>query len=115
MSSFGIGGTNAHVVVEESPEFERSRHHRAGGICWCCQGGRLQAVTAATEKLRRHLETYSDISLADVAYTLQVGRREFGQRRAVVCRDVADAIEALSQAKSLDRWREALSWSVERC
>ena len=60
-------------------------------------------MTAATEKLRRHLEAHPDVSLADVAYTLQVGRREFDQRRAVVCRDVADAIEALSQPA---RWIE---------
>ena len=65
-------------------------------------------MTAATEKLRRHLETHPDISLADVAYTLQVGRRELGQRRAVVCRDVADAIEALSQpSRWIDGWVEA--------
>ena len=58
-------------------------------------------MTAATEKLSRHLEANPDVSLADVAYTLQMGRREFAQRRAVVCRDVADAIEALSQPS---RW-----------
>jgi iturin family lipopeptide synthetase A len=103
VSSFGIGGTNAHLVVEEWPEAETAMPSARGWHLLVLSGRTAAAVTAATEKLRRHLEVHPDISLADVAYTLQVGRREFAQRRAVVCRDVEDAIEALSQPS---RWIE---------
>jgi amino acid adenylation domain-containing protein len=97
VSSFGIGGTNAHVVLEEAPLPAAAAPSSRGWHLLVLSGRTMAAVTAATEKLRRHLEAHPDISLADVAYTLQVGRREFAQRRAVVCRDVTDAIEALSQ------------------
>ncbi len=97
VSSFGIGGTNAHVVVEEAPRLRAAAPSARGWHLLVLSGRTTAAVQAATEKLRRHLEAHPDISLADVAYTLQVGRREFAQRRAVVCRDVADAIEALSE------------------
>ena len=103
VSSFGIGGTNAHVVVEEAPLLPAAAPSSRGWHLLVLSGRTAAAVTAATEKLRRHLEAQPEISLADVAYTLQVGRREFAQRRAVVCRDVADAIEALSEP---GRWIE---------
>ena len=105
VSSFGIGGTNAHVIVEEAPPLAAAAPSSRGWHLLVLSGRTAAAVTAATEKLRRHLEAHPDISLADVAYTLQVGRREFAQRRAVVCRDVADAIAALSQSS---RWSEGL-------
>ena len=101
VSSFGIGGTNAHVVVEEAPRLSAPAPSSRGWHLLALSGRTPAAVTAATEKLRRHLEAHPDISLADVAYTLQVGRCEFAQRRVVVCRDVADAIEALTQPS---RW-----------
>ena len=86
VSSFGIGGTNAHVVVEEAPRVAAAAPTARGWHLLVLSGRTEAAVPAATEKLRRHLEAHPDISLADVAYTLQVGRREFSQRRAVVCR-----------------------------
>ncbi len=103
VSSFGIGGTNAHVVVEEAPRVAAAAPTARGWHLLVLSGRTEAAVRAATEKLRRHLEAHPDISLADVAYTLQVGRREFSQRRAVVCRDVADALEALAEP---GRWIE---------
>ncbi|HEV7398616.1 MAG TPA: type I polyketide synthase, partial [Pyrinomonadaceae bacterium] len=103
VSSFGIGGTNAHVVVEEAPALPAAAGSARGWHLLVVSGRTAAAVRAATEKLRRHLEAHPELSLADVAYTLQVGRREFAQRRAVVCREVADAIAALSEP---GRWLE---------
>jgi len=105
VSSFGIGGTNAHVVVEEAPQLPATAPSSRGWHLLVLSGRTAAAVTAATEKLRRHLEAQPDVSLADVAYTLQVGRREFAHRRAVVCRDVADALEALAEPS---RWIDGL-------
>ncbi|MBW4611876.1 MAG: SDR family NAD(P)-dependent oxidoreductase [Desmonostoc vinosum HA7617-LM4] len=57
------------------------------------------ALEAATANLSDYLHKHPDSNLADVAYTLQVGRRHFNYRRTVVCRDVADAAAALSDQK----------------
>jgi acyl transferase domain-containing protein len=103
VSSFGIGGTNAHVVVEEAPPLPAPAPSARGWHLLVLSGRTAAAVGAATEKLRGHLEAHPELSLADVAYTLQVGRREFAQRRAVVCRAVGDAIEGLSEP---GRWLE---------
>src|SRR5205085_6577720 len=49
----------------------------------------------ATGNLAAHLADHPDLSLADAAYTLQVGRWVFDHRRAVVCRDRAAAVTIL--------------------
>ena len=58
------------------------------------------ALEAGTERLLRHLRASrprTPRELADVAYTLQVGRRAFRHRRVLVCRDREEAIEILEQ------------------
>ncbi|MBN2003125.1 MAG: SDR family NAD(P)-dependent oxidoreductase [Anaerolineae bacterium] len=94
VSAFGIGGTNAHVIVEQAPEPE------PGGPSRPWQWLPLSAKTApALEEMAANLaaalRARPGIALADVAYTLQTGRKRLPHRRAVVCRDVAEAIAAL--------------------
>jgi amino acid adenylation domain-containing protein/non-ribosomal peptide synthase protein (TIGR01720 family) len=94
VSSFGIGGTNAHVVLEEAPAVEAG----TAGPAWklVLLSARTQtALVSATQRLARHLGEHPELDLADVAYTLQVGRKRFRERRALVCRDAVEAIEAL--------------------
>lgn len=93
VSSFGVGGTNAHVVVEEAPSLPAAQPARA------CQllvlSARTEtALAAQSERLASHLES-GDVDLADAAFTLQTGRREFEHRRAVVARDRAGAVARL--------------------
>ena len=94
VSSFGIGGTNAHVVLEEAPEIEPSGESRPWQLL-VLSARTGAALEAATANLARYLEENRDADLADVAYTLQVGRKTFGQRRALVAGDHEDAIGAL--------------------
>ncbi|HEV2864151.1 MAG TPA: SDR family NAD(P)-dependent oxidoreductase [Pyrinomonadaceae bacterium] len=95
VSSFGIGGTNAHVVVEEAPTPEPSGDARPWQLL-VLSARTGTALETATANLARHLEENADANLADVAYTLQVGRKTFGHRRALVCRDREDAVAALN-------------------
>ncbi len=93
VSSFGLGGTNAHVVLEEAPEVEVSSERRPWQIL--LQSARTSsALENATAHLAEYLKHHTDVNLADVAYTLQVGRKAFSQRRAVICRN-GDAVAAL--------------------
>ncbi|NEU75699.1 SDR family oxidoreductase, partial [Hassallia byssoidea VB512170] len=56
----------------------------------------VSALLSATTNLVKHLKQHPDLNLADVAYTLSVGRRAFDHRRMVVCQDVNDAVKVLS-------------------
>lgn len=94
VSSFGLGGTNAHIILEEAPAAEPGGPGRPGQLLLLSAKSEA-ALEAATDQLAEHLARHPDQSLADVAYTLQVGRRHWAHRRAVVCGDATDAIAAL--------------------
>ena len=94
VSSFGMGGTNAHVVLEEAPVREPSGPSRDWQLL-VISAGTDTALERATTDLIEHLRSSPDLNLADVAYTLQVGRRVFGHRRMLVCSSVQDAVSAL--------------------
>jgi acyl transferase domain-containing protein/glutamate-1-semialdehyde aminotransferase len=92
VSSFGSGGTNAHVILEEAPETV-SAAGRAEQV-FLVSARSQAALDRAAVNLARHLES-TDSNLADVAYTLQNGRRHFQFRGAVVASNVAEAATAL--------------------
>ncbi len=95
VSSFGIGGTNAHAVLEEAPPRPPSGPSRPW-LPLLLSARTETALEAMTDRLAAHLEAHPEQSLADVAYTLRVGRRSFEHRRALVCRDRDDALTALT-------------------
>ncbi len=95
VSAFGLGGTNCHVVLEEAPGADPASAARDPQLL-LLSARTESALAAATERLAHHLKEHPDLDLADVAYTLQMGRRSFEHRRAVVSTDVADAVAALT-------------------
>lgn len=96
VSSFGIGGTNAHIILEEAPPREVATPSRPWQL-FLLSAKTPSALDAATHRLATHLATQPQIALADVAYTYQVGRREFTHRRMLVSQDRAETIQLLEQ------------------
>ncbi len=102
VSSFGVGGTNAHVVLEEAPQHEAAAQSPQPLQLLVLSARDAQALDRAAGRLKSHLEQDASADLADVAYTLQTGRRAFSHRRTLVCRGRDDAI-ALLQAGAAKR------------
>ncbi len=94
VSSFGLGGTNAHVVLEEAPEIPPSGPSRPWQLLLLSAKTPL-ALEAATRNLTAWFKERPRMSLADAAFTLQVGRSEFSHRRFAVSRDPQDAAKVL--------------------
>jgi phthiocerol/phenolphthiocerol synthesis type-I polyketide synthase E len=102
VSAFGLGGSNAHVVLEQAPSVEPA-DPGPGPFLITLSGRSTEVVEEATGNLLRHLQGRDDLSIADVAFTQQVSRSTFPVRRAVVCDDLADARVALGDpARWLD-------------
>ncbi|MBD2435877.1 type I polyketide synthase [Nostoc sp. FACHB-110] len=97
VSSLGMGGTNAHVVLEEAPLQVKSQKSKIKSeyLLLCLSAKTATALEMATQNLANYLQQNQDLNLADVAYTLQVGRKEFNHRRILVCTDIQDAVNAL--------------------
>jgi len=117
ISSLGFGGTNAHLVLERAPRPEAAPEPPSRASQLLLLSGRTpQVVDAAAERLAARLEAMGEAEadadapqaspaaslaaplaapLADVAWTLQTGRRGFEHRRAVVAADRGEAVERL--------------------
>jgi acyl transferase domain-containing protein/acyl carrier protein len=98
VNSLGMGGTNVHVVVEEAPLAPPSTSPSRPWQLLALSAKTPSALQAATANLRGWLDERPALDaagLADAAHTLGVGRRALPYRRAVVCRDAAEAAAAL--------------------
>jgi len=96
VSAFGIGGTNAHAVLEEAPLSEPASPSVRPTQVVTLSGRSAEALDAAVRDLADWLEPApSDLSLEDVAFTRNVGRRAFEYRRAFVAKDRAELLEKL--------------------
>lgn len=96
VSSFGIGGSNAHLVLGEGPSLAPSAV--APGARLLVLSARSEAaLRAQAERLGEHLRTQSALALEDVAHTLRVGRRAHPYRAAFACRDLGGALAALTR------------------
>jgi len=99
VSSFGIGGTNAHLILEEAPKLElRDTDTNAPWQLLLLSAKSSAALKMQTTNLLVYLRAHPHLNLANIAYTLQVGRRGFNHRHMLVCKNVPDAVEALSSA-----------------
>jgi thioester reductase-like protein len=94
VNSYGVGGTNAHLVLEQAPEVG-AHPATAGPYVLVLSARTPSALRAASDRLASHLRRRPDLDLADVAFTLATGRSALHHRRALVCRDVTDAIDQL--------------------
>ncbi|SFS17045.1 amino acid adenylation domain-containing protein [Dyella sp. OK004] len=100
ISSFGVGGTNAHVILEEAP-CRTASDEATGGQLLLLSARSPEAAAHAAARLRQHLADEPTVNLADVAHTLAAGRKAFGQRLHVVVGSVEEAIEKLGAAPAV--------------
>ena len=89
VSSFGMGGTNCHVVIAEAPKPGAARRARAPGrtadhpIPFILSGKNQPALEDQARNLRAHLQEHPELAAEDLAYSLARTRPSFA-RRAVV-------------------------------
>ncbi len=89
VSSFGVSGTNAHVILEEAPASEQAPRPApdpdgaAGPVPWVVSGKSSAALEAQAQRLKDFVTAQAEVSVADVGLSLAVSRSAF-RHRAVV-------------------------------
>ncbi|MFH8410981.1 type I polyketide synthase [Streptomyces sp. NPDC018019] len=91
VSSFGISGTNAHVILEQAPPSEAppapEPAARPGVLPWILSARTGEALRAQAASLGRHVRARADLEPADVAHSLVTTRALMEHRAAVVAGD----------------------------
>ncbi|MCV9935355.1 amino acid adenylation domain-containing protein [Boseaceae bacterium BT-24-1] len=94
VSAFGVGGTNVHLVLEQAPAHEAEAPARRNQLLTLSARSGA-ALGEARDRLAEHLEAHPEQSLADIAFTLQTGRRPFPHRLAIAAGSHVEAATAL--------------------
>ena len=94
VSSFGVGGTNAHVVLEEAPERRKSSDSRLTQLI-LASAKSPDSLAMMLKNLSTYFKDHPGLNLPDVAFTLQTGRSHLDYRIAVTCENINDAILGL--------------------
>jgi acyl transferase domain-containing protein len=106
VSSFGMGGTNAHMIVGEAPA--RRKFPRSRGCCLLPISAKTATALAETSgRLVRHIDTHPEDDLADIAFSLQAGRRPQNHRTFVVSSSGNEASAALAEFQAAGRNRHS--------
>ena len=99
VSSFGVGGTNVHVILEEHPQPEYiPRESRPLKLITLSAKTEL-SLSGYAEKLAGFLDRNKNTEIADVAYSLQTTRADFKHRRFIIANDSHDLAEKLRSPK----------------
>lgn len=97
VNSLGVGGTNAHAILEEAPDRPASEESDWPFQVLCLSGRTKAALEANTKALAEHLRAHPEQPLADIAWTLKQGRRAFEKRRVVVAETHEEAATLLDE------------------
>lgn len=100
VNSFGIGGTNVHVSLEEAPVQISDPVQHSQLIVLSAKSA--NALDRRMSQLREHLEQTPDANLGDVAFTLQAGRQRFPHRQVLVAQNVDHLKAQLANPQSAE-------------
>ncbi|WP_346342078.1 ketoacyl-synthetase C-terminal extension domain-containing protein, partial [Streptomyces sp. SID2563] len=96
MSSFGISGTNAHMILEQASEASEAPEVSAGGVVpWLLSGRTEEALLDQVARLTEFVESAPELTPSAVATALASHRTAFGQRKAVVGSTRQELLDAL--------------------
>ncbi|MFZ1916797.1 MAG: amino acid adenylation domain-containing protein [Terriglobales bacterium] len=101
VSSFGFGGTNVHVILEEAPAPKGADRPSRPLQLLPLSAKTATALDAYSRALADHLTNIAPDALADAAYTFQTGRKQMAHRRFVVAADPSEAAQLLLQSNPL--------------
>jgi acyl transferase domain-containing protein/acyl carrier protein/ubiquinone/menaquinone biosynthesis C-methylase UbiE len=96
VSSFGAGGANGHIIVEEFPE-NPTRIRSNVPVLIILSAKNKDRLQAYSKRFIKFLDKNPNVSLLDLAYTLQVGREALEERLVIKVVDREELIERLKQ------------------
>ncbi|WP_426479154.1 SDR family NAD(P)-dependent oxidoreductase [Chryseobacterium sp. CBSDS_008] len=94
ISSFGFGGANAHIVLQEYNSI-RDKAIEDGPAAIVLSAKNKQRLKEYTQKLKRYIVSDASLNIHDIAYTLQTGREFLEERIGWIAKDIQELIEQM--------------------
>ncbi len=98
VNSLGIGGTNVHTILKEAPAVQKTVSNGKPKL-FPYSAISESALDKVETNLLKFLENQKEISLSDLAYTLQVGRKSLSNRKYLMANDREDLIQKIKQTE----------------
>ena len=97
VSAFGVGGTNAHMVLQQAPlQREQKNHKETSALCFISARSRA-ALQRNIDNLIQHCRQYPEISVHEMAFTLRHGRETHPYQALIVAENINQFIEHASR------------------
>lgn len=104
VSSFGFSGTNAHVVLEEAPVVQeialKETPASKTSDLFILSARKKEALESAAAELLQYVKNNPEVNLADLAYSLAIGKTPFSKRYAFTAKSVDELISVLETSVS---------------
>ncbi|EHJ53369.1 type I polyketide synthase [Streptococcus macacae] len=97
VSSFGIGGTNGHIILEEYGKHSHKSSSKKSMYCLSLSARDDEDLRHMCQNLADYISSHSKVNLADVERTLQCGRKHFNHRKVFLVKDSQDFLQAIKQ------------------
>ncbi|MEA1922932.1 MAG: amino acid adenylation domain-containing protein, partial [Pseudomonadota bacterium] len=115
LSSFGMGGTNSHIIIEEAPEPTPTTTAKGPWI-FPLSARSQTALAELGELLAQHFAENPDLNPADISYTLAKGRALHKYRSAIICHTLSEAVTLLGQTDpQKPNFDDGLNPQLKRC
>lgn len=102
VSSFGLSGTNCHIVLEEAVPVKRSPANQGDSHHILLISGKTrEALNSNIEQLTRHLQENRDVRPVDLSYTANTGRGHYGYRAACIYSSIDQLVSNLEQLQNV--------------
>lgn len=95
VSSFGLSGTNCHIVLEEAEQYVNEPEQKKDFYIFTISAKQKRICEKLVKEFRQYIEVSKQLALGDICYTASTGRGHYNYRVAVIARDTDDLLQKL--------------------
>ena len=106
VNSLGIGGTNAHLILEEFTVKKESNNQQLPGYLLTLSAKTEPALQELIKSYQDYVNTYQEMPLRDICFTSNIGRHHFDYRLGIVARDKQELVDKLNLISIKNQFRQ---------